>query len=143
MTPDQIRVAISASQALLALMPDTQAIASALSVGRTRMVEVEAWRAQRYFVKRLKWRAIVAASTNASHPAMLAAQVAVDLAENPAMTVDFTDAAAAGMWSALTQTNLCTTADRDEIQSWCIAPNPVDEFAVRCAIYADDGTLKV
>ena len=41
MTPDEIRAAISADPALQALVPDTQAIADALSVGRTRYVETQ------------------------------------------------------------------------------------------------------
>ena len=41
MTADEIRAAIAADPALQALVPDTQAIAAALSVGRTRYVETQ------------------------------------------------------------------------------------------------------
>lgn len=39
MTADEIRAAITSDPAILALMPDTAAVASALSVGRTTLVE--------------------------------------------------------------------------------------------------------
>lgn len=41
MTQDEIRAAISGSPELMALVPDTVALAAALSAGRTRVVSHE------------------------------------------------------------------------------------------------------
>lgn len=142
MTPQEIRDAIAASAELQALAAAeggaaTQAIADALSVGledETR--EVEAWRAKRYFVKRLKWRAIVAASENHAVPMIKAAcQVAVDLAEDARMVADFADPSAVPMWAALIAENLCTEAERDEIVGWCQIKRVVTHTEVGAALH--------
>lgn len=124
MTPQQIRDAIAASPALQAhaAAGNTQAIADALSTGwETQTVEVEAWRAMRYFIKRGKWRGLLEAADNPLHPAKAAAIAAVDLASAANMLIDFADPApeTQGMWALLVGHSLCSVADRDEIQSWC------------------------
>ena len=96
--------------------------------------EVEAWKAKRYLIKRLKWRAIVEAADNLAHPARPAEQVAVDLAESPNMMANFLDPEAAAMWAALVAENLVTTAERDEIQSWCRTPSTITAAQVSNAL---------
>lgn len=96
--------------------------------------EVEAWRAKRYLIKRLKWRAIVDAAGNQGHEARPAAQVAVDLAESPNMMANFLDADVASMWAALVGTGLVSAAERDEIQSWCRTPSNITADQVSRAL---------
>lgn len=148
LTPQEIRDAINASPELkaLAYKRNDVAIAAALSVGWSAATqEVEAWKAQRYFIKRGKWRAIVAAAENVSHPAQQAAIAAVDLTVAAGMRVDFADASAstAGMWYGMVATGLCDAKDRDEIKSWCRIPLVVTLNDVRVAIFADNGDMLV
>lgn len=161
MTPEYLRALQSAIQASEACAPfvhtndmpkitaeearaKDQAIADILNAdgfGATTR-EVEAWRAKRYFVKRLKWRAIVAASNSDSHPARAAAQVGVDLAEDARMMADFADPAAAQMWSAFVFTGLCTQEEADEIISWSVVPSAVVADEVSRAVrgpWGDEG----
>jgi len=103
--------------------------------------EVEAWKAKRYLIKRLKWRAIVDAADNPLHPAREACMVAVDLAETDSMWADFADPDTAPMWGALVATSLLTAAERDEIQSWCRTPSTITAEQVSRALRGpwDDG----
>lgn len=154
MTPQQLRAMQAhilaspalAAQAITPEMPKVdgptaraqdQAIADALNAegyGATT-VEVPAWRAKRYFVKRAMWRAIAAAADNhASAQVKAAAQVAVDLAEDGAMLADFADPAAVPMWAALVTAELVSPADRDEIVSWCRSPSAVTAAHVSIAL---------
>jgi hypothetical protein len=147
MTPAQIRAAIAASPELIALAQagNTQAIADALSEGRTKPLEIEAWKAARYFIKRNKWQGILAVADNAQHPARAAAQAARDLTSVAGMLVDLADPdpATTAMWAGLIAAGLCTAEDRDTLQGWCRQPDPVPEFDVRRAIFGDDGMLLV
>ena len=114
---------ISAEEAMV----KDQAVADAINASGfgARTIEVEAWRAKRFFVKRLKWRAIEAAAISHPVPQIKAAcQVAVDLANDARMMADFADPSAAPMWDALVAAapqQLCTEAERDEIVGWCRA----------------------
>ena len=137
MTPQEIRDAIAASPELQAHAAAgcTQAIADPLSTGYEtgQSVEVEAWRLQRYLVKRGRWRGLVAAAENAAHPATLAAQAAVDLATGPeGMLIDLADGSpeTAGMLAGLVATGLLTSAQRDEMVSWCQVPRVVTHTEV-------------
>ena len=137
MTPDQIRVAISASQALLALMPDTQAIASALSVGRTRPNDREIGNGS--VLETIGITAgnalldAIAGTTSYRYVKPLLDQGRLD-AGSPLITAALGPLVAAGVITPPQATALLALGQE---------PDPVDEFAVRCAIYADDGTLKV
>lgn len=105
------------------------------------MQDVEAWKAKRYLIKRGKWRAIVDAASNPLHPAREACMVAVDLAETDSMWANFADPDTAPMWGALVATSLLTTAERDEIQSWCRTPSTITAEQVSRALRGpwDDG----
>lgn len=144
MTPQQIRDAIAQSPELQALQAsgNAQGIADALSAGHEpgSSQEVEAWRLQRYLVKRSRWRGIVAAANDPQHPAMLAAQAAVDLATGPeGMRIDLADGSleTAGMLQGLVLTGLLSTAQRDEMVDWCRVPRIVTWQQVSAAITGD------
>lgn len=130
----EIRAAIAADPGLQALAAagQTQAIADALSVGRVRRVEIEAWRVARYLIKRGKWAGIVDAAANAQHPARQAARAAVDIAGVAGMLIDLSDPdpATQAMWSGLVLTGLVTSAERDELQSWCRMDDPITHTQV-------------
>lgn len=103
--------------------------------------DVEAWEAKRYLIKRGKWRAIVDAASNPMHAAREACMVAVDLAETDSMCANFADPDTAPMWGALVATSLITSAERDEIQSWCRTPSNITPAEVSRALRGpwDDG----
>ena len=91
MTADEIRAAIAADPALQALVPDSQAIADALSVGRTRWKHTD-----------------IGVGTIIEVLGLAAANPVLDALIARAKEAD-----------------------------------PVDEYAVRAAIYNDDGSLRV
>lgn len=140
MTSDEIRAAIAADPELQALVPNTTALAERLSAGRvrlgTRMVNVgtvldvlgpsegaavlDALDALRGTVSAVRW-AFILLERNELDVALDSVRGQID-----ALTgVVFSPAAA---------TALKALAERHD---------PVSEFAVRCAIYGDDGGLLV
>lgn len=142
MTPQQIRDAIEASPELSALAalpdrPDAQ-IAAALSGGidSTRAVEVEAWRVQRYLIKRGKWRPILAAAEDSEHPANAAAVAAVDMASAAGMMIDLAEASpqTQGMLALLVGHSLMTAEDAEELRSWSRVTVLVTAEAVTAAL---------
>lgn len=94
--------------------------------------------AKKLLIKRGLWRGIVAASNDAVHPAHVAACAAVDIADSAGMTIDFYDADAAPLLSALVVSGLITAAVRSELESLCstlvsrskIIGIPVDHISV-------------
>lgn len=126
----------AATIALLIAERRLQAIADVLSVGRTKRTEIEAWRAARFFIKRGKWRGLVNAAADAEHPARLAAQAAVDMASVAGMRIDLADPdpATVAMWQGLVQTGLVAASERDELQSWCLVPDPITDGQVAAAL---------
>ena len=137
MTPDQIRVAITASPVLLALVPDTQAIASALSVGRMRPNDREIGNGSV-----LETIGITAGNALldaiAGTPSYRYVKPLLDQgrlkAGSPLITAALGPLVTAGV---ITQPQAAALLALGQ------EPNPVDEFAVRVAIYADDGSRKV
>lgn len=140
MTSDEIRAAIAADPELRALVPNTTALAERLSAGRvrleTRMVNVgtvldtlgpsegaavlDALDALRGTVSAVRW-AFILLERNELDVSLNSVRGQID-----ALTgVVFSPAAAAA---------LKRLAER---------PDPVSEFEVRSAIYADDGGLRV
>lgn len=140
MTSDEIRAAIAADPELRALVPNTTALAERLSAGRvrleTRMVNVgtvldtlgpsegaavlDALDALRGTVSAVRW-AFILLERNELDVSLNSVRGQID-----ALTgVVFSPAAAAA---------LKRLAER---------PDPVSEFEVRSAIYADDGGLQV
>lgn len=135
MTPDEIRAAISADPALQVLVPDTQAIADALSAGRTRYVETQ-----------------IGVGTIIEELGLTTANTVLDviysapdyrhvkpLLDQGRLRLDspFVRGALQAMVPAL-----LTQEQRDALVSRAAVAAPVSEYDVRCAIYADDGTLR-
>lgn len=136
MTHDEIRAAISADPALQALVPDTQAIADALSTGRTRYVETHIG----------VGTIIEALGLAAANPVLDALYASPDyrhvkpLLDQGRLRLDsaFVRGALQSMVPAL-----LTQEQRDALVARASVSDPVNEYDVRMAIYNDDGSLKV
>ena len=137
MTADEIRAAIAADPALQALVPDTQAIAAALSVGRTRYVETQIG----------VGTIIEVLGLAAANPVLDALYAAPDyrhvkpLLDQGRLRLDAV--AQAGMLQPLVTGGLLTQVQLDALVARAKEPAPVAEYDVRMAIYNDDGSLKV
>ena len=137
MTADEIRAAIAADPALQALVPNTQAIAAALSVGRTR------WKHTEIGVGTI----IEVLGLAAANPVLDALYAAPGyrhvkpLLDQGRLRLDVV--AQAGMLQPLVTGELLTQAQLDALVARAKEPAPVDEYDVRMAIYNDDGSLKV
>lgn len=136
MTHDEIRAAIGASPALQALVPDTLALADALSAGRTRWVETLIGVGTLIEVLDLA----------VANPVLDTIYAAPDyrhvrpLLDQGRLRLDspFVRGALQSMVPAL-----LTQAQCDSLLTRAQVPDPVSEFEVRVAIYNDDGSLKV
>ena len=137
MTADEIRAAIAADPALQALVPDTQAIAAALSVGRTR------WKHTEIGVGTI----IEVLGLAAANPVLDALYASPDyrhvkpLLDQGRLRLD--TVAQAGMLQPLVTGGLLTQAQLDALIARAKEPAPVAEYDVRVAIYNDDGSMKV
>ena len=137
MTADEIRAAIVADPALQALVPDTQAIADALSVGRAR------WKHTEIGVGTI----IEVLGLAVANPVLDALYAAPDyrhvkpLLDQGRLRLDAV--AQAGMLQPLVTSGLLTQAQLDALIALAREPAPVAEYDVRMAIYNDDGSLKV
>jgi hypothetical protein len=137
MTADEIRTAIAADPALQALVPDSQALADALSVGRTR------WKHTDIGVGTI----IEVLGLAAANPVLDALYASPDyrhvkpLLDQGRLRLDVV--AQAGMLQPLVTGGLLTQAQLDALVARAKEPAPVDEYAVRVAIYNDDGSLRV
>ena len=137
MTADEIRAAIAADPALQALVPDSQAIADALSVGRTR------WKHTEIGVGTI----IEVLGFATANPVLDALYAAPDyrhikpLLDQGRLRLDVV--AQAGMLQPLVTGELLTQTQLDVLVARAKEPAPVDEYDVRMAIYNDNGSLKV
>lgn len=169
MTHDEIRAAIAAAPPLQALVPDTQALAEALSAGRTRrvtrLVTTRSVRALEGVLPRSRhallevlrlaetteptW--LVPALTAAGVPAEDHAALAADLASAWSALNAYTDGGGIDVGSTAARTMLDiiaaavpdTAAACAAVKTMGEAPDQIVEFDVRCAIYNDDGSLRV
>ena len=136
MTHDEIRAAISADPDLQALVPDTEAIAAALSAGRVRYIET-------HIGVGTIIEALGLATANAVLDVIYTApdyRHVKPLLDQGRLRLDSAfvrDALQSMVPSLLTQTQ------RDALVARAQVADPVSEFDVRCAIYNDDGSLKV
>ena len=137
MTAEEIRAAIAADPALQALVPDTQAIAVALSVGRTR------WKHTDIGVGTI----IEVLGIAAANPVLDALYAAPDyrhvkpLLDQGRLRLDVV--AQGGMLQPLVTGGLLTQAQLDALIARAKEADPVDEYQVRIAIhYNADGTRK-
>lgn len=141
MTPDDIRAAIQADTALQALMPDTHAIAAALSVGRARVTT------------RLGGVGVVLEALGpVEGAAVLDTLDALKATSSPVKwawvlinrgELDFGSLATRGMIQQLQIGGALTSPQAATLLALAEVPDPVDEMDVRRAIYADDGSLLV
>lgn len=113
-----------------------QAIADILNASGAfdTSMPVPAWMAKRALIKRGRWRGIVLASQNASHPAVEAAYAAVALAEDARMDADFLDPLAAPLMAALVATGLMTADDRALLESMSRRPSAITAQDVSRAV---------
>ena len=137
MTADEIRAAIAADPALQALVPDSQAIADALSVGRTR------WKHTDIGVGTI----IEVLGLAAANPVLDALYASPDyrhvkpLLDQGRLRLDVVGQA--GMLQPLVTGGLLTQAQLDALIARAKEADPVDEYQVRVAIhYNADGTRK-
>jgi hypothetical protein len=136
MTHDEIRAAIAADPALQALVPDTQALAAALSAGRTLYVETNIG----------VGTIIEVLGLSVANPVLDAIYASPDyrhvkpLLDQGRLRLD--SEFVRGALQTMVPT-LLTQAQRDALVARAAVADPVSEYEVRCAIYADDGSLRV
>jgi hypothetical protein len=145
MTPEQIRAAIAARPEL-AGVTDSQALADALSVGRTRLAPTTIGRGQ----------VIIALDLDAGNalldhlravprfrhvwPLIEAGELRLDLPQTVAML----DSLVGVTLDDGTEDGLpFLESHRSALMTLATRPDPVDEMSVRRAIWADDGTLLI
>lgn len=136
MTPEEIRAAISADTALQAIVPDTQAIADALSAGRTRYVETQIGVGTIIEVLGL-------ATANAVLDVIYSApdyRHVKPLLDQGRLRLD--SAFVRGALQSMVP-SLLTQEQRDALVARAAVSDPVNEYDVRMAIYNDDGSLRV
>lgn len=150
MTPQEIRDSINASPELLALAEygATQAIADALSVGRTKVVShfaSERGILERFPLGPLAGDALLTkleAFGATAHPMASIVKRALKFLGQPE-GLDLGSPATQGLLDQLALGGVITADERAGLEAMATAPDPVAEFDVRVAIFADNGTLLV
>lgn len=143
-----IRQAIAASPSLLALVPNTQAIADAMSMGRTIVQSrrmSEAGVLEKYPGGPVAADAVLAkleAFVASAHPLAGVVRRALRFLAQPE-GLDIGSGATRAMLDALAVGGAITPAEAELLKGLAAVPDPVDEFTVRQAIYHDDGSLAV
>lgn len=136
MTAEEIRAAIAADPALQALVPDTNAIAASLSASRVRYVETNIG----------VGTIIEVLGLSVANPVLDAIYASPDyrhvkpLLDQGRLRLD--SEYVRGALQAMVPT-LLTQTQRDALVARAAVADPVSEYDVRCAIYADDGSLRV
>lgn len=155
MTPEEIRAAIAASPELKALVPDTQALASALSVGRTeiysRLVSARGMAAEfpggpigaEVVLMKLEGAAAALKASEAQNDKVLGSLIARQLVFLAADGLDFGSPALRTTLDQFAASSILTDDEVVGLKAIATRPAPVPEFDVRRAIFADDGTLRV
>jgi hypothetical protein len=147
MTPAEIRAAIAARPDL-AGVTDTNALAAALSQGRTRIrsrMLSERGILDQYPGGPVQADALLTILESfAATPVPLASIVgrALRFLRQPE-GIDLGAPATQVMMDALAQAGVITATQREHLRSMVTEPDPIDEMSVRRAIYADDGTLLI
>ena len=136
MTHAEILATVQAAPALVALIPDTQAIADALSVGRTKTVErmAELGTPMKYL--------------GAEAGAALLDTMEALAATNPTVKWGFKLLEKGQLDLGLESTRymldqLLPPEAASVLKALAEVPETVSEFDVRCALLADDGTWRV
>jgi hypothetical protein len=155
MTSDEIRAAITAQPEIRALLPaaeliaqaEIDAVAAALSVGRTRhrsthvgpgtIMAVLGAAEGAALLETLTTMAAAAGSVPAYVPIKWAMKI-IDRGE-----LDLGVQATRDQIAALAAGGVMSAASRDKLLALGAEPDPISEYSVRCAIFADDGSLLV
>jgi len=140
MSPEEIRAAIAASTELLALVPNTEALASVLSEGRTRLEPRE-----------IGIGTILMVLAPDGGAFLDGLQVLGETDRNVFWSMELIRQGRFDVGLSGTRQQMLALAQQMPGLSSAFAallglaevPDPVSEFKVRCAIYADDGTLRV
>jgi hypothetical protein len=140
MTPAEIRAAINADPAILALVPDTQSIADALSLGRTKVGNLTAHDIRQYLMLVDLLLPIEASSSDTCKAATRALEVfpIFDMT-NPMIAGKFTQVLDGLVADALIPD--FTEVHKATILSLSLSDDPVSEWDVRVAIVNDDGSF--
>jgi hypothetical protein len=136
-TPQAIREAIEADPALRALLPDSQAIAEALSAGRTRANSA-------LIGNGLILATIGLTAGNALLDALNSTEeirYVKPLLEQGRLQVS--SPLVAGALAQLVSASVITQGEADALIELGREPDPVPELDVRRALWADDGTMLV
>jgi hypothetical protein len=163
MTPEHIRAAINADPALLALAQagNTQAIADALSVGRTRADTATKFTslgiserfptlgglpgplAAELLFQKLEGFATAAAASEDPATKLLGGATTRQMGHLTNNGMAIGSPAVAAMLAVIAGSGAITQAEADALVGVAAVADPVPEFDVRRAIFADDGTLLV
>lgn len=136
MNRDEILAAIAASPELQALAAawDTQAIATSISAGRTKVTKVAIADVQAYLQTQGLWWAIKAVAADSAHPAQGAAIAVLDVANARYDNIDMTLAIVAQMLGGLVATAVITQAAMDDLVGLGVVPDPIDHTQVGAAL---------
>ena len=159
MTPQQIRAAISAEQALVDLAranpPGVHAIAAALSAGRkevrSRMVSARGLAelfpggpvAAEMVLMKLEQARDQMLQAGTPETQVMGSMLRRQLGFLAADGLDFGSAALRGMLDQFAALGILTSTEVAGLKSIGEQAAPVTEYQVRCAIFADDGALLV
>ena len=137
MTKEEIISLIQSTPTLMALVPDTKAIAEEISKDRTKLVKTEIGVGTILEVLGVQsgntLLDIIYNDTNFRHVKPLIDQGRLRL-DSP-FVISFIE--------QFTQAGLLTVEQKNALLSKAKEPDPVSEFDVRVAIYNDDGSLRV
>lgn len=139
MTAAEIRGAIAASPGLLALQAagDTQGIADALSIGRTKTVKVAIADLQAYLQTTGIWWAIKTVAADAAHPAQAAAIAVVDVAGARYENIDMSLPVVSQMLGGLVATGVIGADHQDAMVALGVVPDPITHTQVGAAIQGE------
>lgn len=163
MTPETIRAAINADPELLALVPDTFALATALSAGRTRTDTAQLFKslgiaekfpamgglpgplAAEMVLQKLEGFAAAAIAGSDPVGKLLGSTIKRQMVHLIGAGMAIGSPAIASMLGVIVQMSggTLTQAEADALVSVAAVPDPVSEFDVRRAIFNDDGSMGV
>jgi len=155
--PQEIRDAITASPELRALVDagDLQAVADALSVGRTRVApRIVSARGMAEHVPGGPLAAeVILLKLEGARDAMLASQDQQQIVMGSLLRrqlsflagdgLDFGSPALRGMLDQFAALSILTQAEVDGLKGIALVPDPVDVMSVCRAVFADDGALLI
>jgi hypothetical protein len=153
MTIEEIRQAITASPVLKGMLPDTHAIAAALSEGRTKLVptliterrilsELGVVEGEQFLSSLEAFAADTLPNEHplkAFHPGI---KRAIGWLKSP-QGIDVGDAMSQTMLNALAAAQVVTTTSATKVRNLAVVTDPVSEMDVRKAVWDDYGTVLI